>query len=232
MVRVGTAEYGPRIGIAAVVALITLIGGRIVPSFTRNWLARRQPGRLPTPFARFDALTLAAGGVALPAWVVAPAAVGTGALLLLAGMLHLARLGRWAGERTFAERLVLILHLGYAFVPVGFFLVAGAALWPQSIPASAGIHAWTAGAMGAMTLAVMTRASLGHAGRPLTATAATQAIYGCVLVAALARIAASFVPSMTILSFAALAWILAFATFVAAYGALLARRPPAWAAAK
>src|SRR5579871_36616 len=118
----GLAEYSTRFAIALVIVLVSLIGGRIVPSFTRNWLARQRPGRMPEPFGRFDAVTIATGAVALLAWVVAPAAEATGAALIVGGCLHLVRLARWVGYRTIRDRLVLILHLAYAFVPVGYFL--------------------------------------------------------------------------------------------------------------
>ena len=76
----------------------------------------------------------------------------------MAGLLHLVRLSRWAGDRTSRERLLLILHVGYVFVPLGF-LLARLGRSSASLPPSAGIHAWMAGAAGTMTLAVMTRAS-------------------------------------------------------------------------
>jgi uncharacterized protein involved in response to NO len=223
----GAANYGTRAAIATVILLITLVGGRIVPSFTRNWLARRQPGRLPVPFGRFDLIAMASGALALAGWTVAPDNAGVGLLLLLAGLLHAVRLGRWAGDRTLADRLVLILHVGYAFVPLGLVLTGLAAIWP-AVPPSAGIHAWTAGAIGVMTLAVMTRASLGHTGRPLAASPATQAIYLCVIAAALLRIIVAFHDDIAILHLSALAWLAAFAGFAIAYGPALAGQPPAW----
>lgn len=230
LVRSGAGNYGVRIGIAAVVALITLVGGRIVPSFTRNWLVRRNPGRVPAPFSRFDMAAIAVGVIALALWV----ALGTGPVagigLMVAGALHVVRLARWAGDRTMSDRLVLVLHVAYAFVPIGFLLLGAALLWPQAIAASAGIHAWTTGAVGLMTLAVMTRATLGHTGRPLAATPATQIIYLCALVAALARIAAALGGWTDLLHVAGLAWIAAFGGFVVIYGPLLAARPPAWSA--
>ena len=122
-------------------------------------------------------------------------------------MLQAILLARWAGDRTSADRLVFVLHVGYAFVPLGFLLLGAAILWPSKWPASAGVHAWTAGAIGLMTLAMMTRVSLGHTGQKLAASAATQLIYFCVLVAALARIAAAFAPSSLLLHIAASAWI-------------------------
>src|SRR6516162_3119063 len=115
----GAADVAIRIGIAVVVLLISLIGGRIIPSFTRNWLVRENPGRLPVPFGRFDKITIGISAVALSAWIVAPDHQVTGALLGLAGALQLVRLLRWAGERTVRERLLLVLHVGYAFVPLG-----------------------------------------------------------------------------------------------------------------
>jgi len=226
--RSGASQYGARIGIAAVITLIMLIGGRIVPSFTRNWLTRVNPGRLPAAFAHFDAICLGGAVVALTAWVAFPDHPVTGALLVAAAILHAARLGRWAGDRTFGDRLVLVLHVAYAFVPLGFALLGASVLAPDHVPRSAGLHAWTAGAIGLMTLAVMTRATLGHTGRPLAASAATQLIYLCVLIAVVARIAAAFGGAFELLHVAAFAWVAAFTGFVVAYGPLLARRPPVW----
>ena len=224
----GTAETGIRVGGAVVVLLISLIGGRIIPSFTRNWLVRENPGRLPVPFARFDMLTIAASAIALLFWIVRPDGTGTGAALVVAGAMHTIRLGRWAGDRTARERLLLILHIGYAFVPLGFLLGAASAFgW---VPAAAGVHAWMVGAAGVMTLAVMTRASLGHTGQPLKASAATRAIYVAIIIAAVARICAVLEPahSLPLLHLAALAWVAAFLGFAASHGpTLVGYRKPA-----
>lgn len=224
----GSADYGVRLGLAAIIGLIMLVGGRIIPSFTHNWLARNNPGRLPRAFSRFDAIALAVSAVALAAWIAFAQSAISGAVLIIAGLLQIIRLARWAGDRTSADRLVLVLHVAYAFVPIGFLLSGAAILWPSYWPPSAGLHAWTAGAAGLMTLAVMTRASLGHTGRKLVAAPPTQLIYLCALVAALARIIAAFDPSPAWLYAAALAWFLAFGGFAVVFGPLLAGRPPAW----
>jgi uncharacterized protein involved in response to NO len=217
----GAAHYGARLGIAATIMLVMLIGGRIVPSFTRNWLARQGPGRLPAPFGTFDRVSLACAGAALFGWVAAPDRRLTGAALVGAGLLQAVRLVRWAGERTWRDRLVLILHVAYAFVPVGFVLIGIASL--GLVPVSAGMHAWTGGALGIMTLAVMSRASLGHTGRALVATGSTQAVYALVLVAALARICASLEPqwSTSLLHVSGFAWAAAFLGFAATYWRVL-----------
>ena len=147
--------------------------------------------------------------------------------------MHLVRLGRWAGYRTGRERLLLILHVGYAFVPLGFLLNACSAF--GFVPAGAGVHAWMAGAAGIMTLAVMSRASLGHTGQRLTASIATQAIYASIIVAAVARICAVLEPahSVPLLHVAAFAWAAAFLGFAICYGPTLSgwRKRPAEAPA-
>jgi uncharacterized protein involved in response to NO len=213
----GSTEYAARGGVALVIMLIALIGGRIIPSFTRNWLARQTPGPMPSPFGRFDAATMAMTVLVLALWVARPLATLTGVLLLAVGVMHIFRLMRWAGYRTFADRLVLILHIAYAFIPAGFILSALSAL--GFIAPSAGIHAWTGGAVGTMTLAVMSRATLGHTGQRLEASAATHLIYAAVIFAALARICAVMNADYagTLIAVAAIAWAAAFLGFAGTY---------------
>jgi uncharacterized protein involved in response to NO len=214
--------HGTRLGIAV---LIMLIGGRIIPSFTRNWLARRGPGRLPASFDRFDVASLAASGVALASWMILPERMPTALLALTGCGFNLVRLYRWAGERTAAEPLVLILHVAYAFVPLGFLLLALGILKPGLVFQSGALHGWTAGAIALMTLAVMTRASLGHTKKPLTATRPIQFIYIAALIAALARIVAAFgLLREPMLHLSATGWVLAFGGFVVVYAPLLTRR--------
>ncbi|OAF08446.1 short-chain dehydrogenase [Bradyrhizobium centrolobii] len=217
----GAADVSIRVGVSVVVLLISLIGGRIIPSFTRNWLVKVNPGRLPVPFGRFDGAVIGCSALALICWIVAPLSAVTGIAMAVVGTLHLVRLARWAGDRTSRERLLLILHVGYVFVPLGFLLHAAAVF--GALPPSAGIHAWMAGAAGVMTLAVMTRASLGHTGQALTASVATQAIYAAIIIAALARVAAVVWPAHgdLLLHVAACGWIVAFLGFAIAFGPLL-----------
>jgi uncharacterized protein involved in response to NO len=222
----GTANYGTRIGIAAIIMLISLVGGRIVPSFTRNWLARQGALRLPASFSRFDVAAIAMSVVSLALWVGSPDNNVTAMALIAAAVLQGARLARWAGDRTLADRLVLVLHVAFAFVPIGFALVGVSILYPTHIPTSVGIHAWTAGAIGLMTLAVMTRASLGHTGQPLIAGRGTQTIYLLAFCSALLRIIAAFEGSSLLMEIAGAAWIAAFGGFALLYGPLLGRAQP------
>jgi uncharacterized protein involved in response to NO len=217
---------GTRIGVAAAVALVTLIGGRIVPAFTRNWLrARGTAGRMPAEFGRFDAVTTTFGVLALAGWILAPHDGLTAAACALAAALHALRLARWAGERTGEEALVLVLHIGYAFVPLGFALVALAHALPAWIAPSAALHAWTAGTVGVMTLAVMTRATLGHSGRALHAGLATRLVYVAIVAAVLLRIGSGTAGAPAWLVHASGgAWIAAFAGFTAVYAPMLTTR--------
>jgi uncharacterized protein involved in response to NO len=210
---VGSASYGQRAGISAIIMLITLIGGRIIPSFTRNWLARMKGGRLPAIFGKLDAAAVAATAIGLASWTIFPDAEPTGAALAIAGVLQATRLARWAGERTLDDRLVFVLHAAYAFIPVGLLLLAVAAL--AIVPQSAGVHALAAGGIGLMTLAVMSRVNLGHSGHKLVASRAVQIAYAAIALAALFRIAAALAPSATyaLLHLAALCWIAGFVTF-------------------
>lgn len=214
---------GQRLAISVITLLITLIGGRIVPSFTRNWLAKRRPGGpLPAPADRLDQAALAITVPALLAWVLLPGTLVSAVTLAIAAVASAVRLGRWQGWRTAADPLVAVLHVGFAWVPVGLALLAigqaggGAAEF-------AALHGLTAGAFGTMTLAVMTRATLGHTGRTLHASPGTVAVFVLVTVAALARIATTFAPgAWTPLVWAGgIAWIAAFAGFVAIYGPML-----------
>ena len=221
---------GLRIALGAAVMMIAVIGGRVVPSFTRNWLVRRGVGRLPAPpMQRFDKAALLVLLGALLLWVVWPEAAVTGAALGVAGLVHLLRLVRWAGLRTGGEPLVWVLHLGYAFVPLGALALGAAVLWPGVIGLAAAQHLWMAGAIGMMTLAVMTRATLGHAGQALTAGRGTVTIYLLMVLSVLARFAAGIVPGQAgaLHLLAGMGWLGAFGLFALIYGGLHLRPLPA-----
>ncbi len=211
----GLSDISRRLAMAAAILFIMVIGGRIIPSFTRNWLVRNNPGRLPIPFNQFDTLAIIITFAALGIWVLLGLNLLAGDLLLLAAVLQFIRLIRWSGDRTWKEPLLLVLHLSYLFIPVGLALLGLAGSFPDQFSAISGEHALGTGAIGSMTLSVMLRASLGHSGRELRAGIAANMIFIFIFLAAISRIAAEFVEDQygLLLHVSALAWFMAFVGF-------------------
>jgi uncharacterized protein involved in response to NO len=185
-------DLGQRLALAAAGMLIALIGGRIVPSFTRNWLVKEGSTALPAPFGQPDKAAIAATVAAMLGWVVMPDNALVGMLLFAAGVLLAVRLFRWRGLSTFREPILLVLHLGYGWLAASFALLGLAIMLPYAVPHSSALHALTAGAVGTMTLAVMTRASLGHTGRVIVADRFVVVMYAMVSAGATLRVAAPF----------------------------------------
>jgi len=171
---------------------------------------------------RFDKIVLLASLGALGLWVAYPDSIQTGMALVVMGALHLARLTRWQGHHTLAEALVWVLHVSYAFLPIGALALGSAIVLGH--PTAAAQHLWMSGAIGAMTLAVMTRATLGHTGQDLVAGRATLAIYLCLFGSVAARFGASVLVELSYVS--GLLWLIAFAGFAVAYGPILVRPKP------
>ena len=221
----GGVGYAERAGVSLTLVLIMLVGGRIVPSFTQNWLAKMNPGRLPRAGGRADSVFVVIAILALSAWAIAPSSPISAMIMFAAALTQAVRLAGWAGWRAWRNPIVLVLHVADGFVPIGFALTAFAVFYPDFIPPGAGLHAWAVGAIGGMILAVMTRVSLGHTGRELRADWITNCIYLAVFVAALARVFAALEPARAtmLLYLSGVTWSAAFLGFVIAYGASLAR---------
>lgn len=230
----GRTKFAHTGALAMVLVLVMIVAGRIIPLFTTNWLLQNRPagGVLPVSFRRGDGASMLLSGAALIAWVLFPlydevlwGAWAAGGALVAAGMANLWRQARWTPQRSFAEPLLAILHVAYAFVGIGFVLTGLGVLWDDTGFSGAGLHAWTTGALAAMMLAVMTRVSRGHTGRRLTAPWPTVGLYVAVLVAALSRIAVSLAPehTMVLLPISGIAWLLAFGGFAVIYGPMLVR---------
>ncbi|MDP1737585.1 MAG: NnrS family protein [Caulobacter sp.] len=221
-------EVGPmaeRGAVGMIAMLIAFIGGRVVPSFTRNWMV--QVGRTPLP-AKADwvdqaGVVLVATGVA--AWIAAPEHRLTGIGLCLGGLATLFRLSRWRTGRVLFEPLVWVLHAGYAWLGLGLILAGAHVLDPAAFPRTAGLHALMTGAAGVMTLAMMTRATLGHTGRERFADRATVALFLAANLAAAVRLAAAFILDARepLLIASACLWSAAFGLFVLRYGPMLVR---------
>lgn len=205
-------------GLMLVIVLTTIIGGRVIPGFTANAL----PGIRQRRSMWLDRTAMA---VTLAAFVTDLALGGplAGAFALAAAGLQAARLVGWNPWATRRNPLLWILHLSYAWIPLGLALLA---LFEFDIVArAAAIHAFGAGAMAGLISGMITRTALGHTGRPLRAGRAETAAYGLVQVGALARLVAALVPAVYTpgIVLAGTVWALAFAVYVFAYAPILVR---------
>jgi uncharacterized protein involved in response to NO len=214
--------FGMRLGLGSALMMVALIGGRIIPSFTRNWLVKAGHAARPVPpMQRFDKATLALSALALLAWGAAPLHVVTALLLAVIGVLHLIRLSRWQGLMTRREPILFVLHMSYLCLPLGALAVSASILWPGMLAGPATVHLWTAGVIGGMTLSVMSRASLGHTGRDLQASAGTVAVYVALFAATILRFLAGFVPLTGLYQLSGGFWIMAFLGFAIQYAPML-----------
>ncbi|AKS42934.1 NnrS family protein [Wenzhouxiangella marina] len=222
--RIGLVIASERAALLLVVILITVIGGRITPAFSRNWLQRQaRSSHSVRAWAWLDRSTIGS----LLALVIALFAFGssplTGALACAAALFQSARLLAWSGWSTAREPLLWILHLGQVFIPLGLGLMA-AAMLGLAIPATAWAHALGT-AVAIMILGVMTRVALGHTGRPLTLPTGGVALYAAAIAAMLLRLAVAlgWLPWRGGLLVSGLLWMLAFLGFVLIYWPILSR---------
>jgi uncharacterized protein involved in response to NO len=220
-------EIGTRGGIAVFTAMLALVGGRVIPSFTRNRLVKIGAPRRPPPFGLLDRLTLTCVAAALATWTAGLAPAICGPLLLLAGILTAMRLVRWRGWLARGDPSLWILHLGHAWLALGLALLGTSALI-AAVPPMAGLHALSTGAIGSSILGVMGRTTLAQTGRRATAVSGTNLIHGLMTAAATLRVlaAAPLDGYWPLLVASACAWILAFGGFLIFYGgALIGPRP-------
>ena len=198
-------------GLALIVMIECVIAGRVIPAFSMSTLPGRQ---LKVP-AGLERSTLAATVVSLASWVLLPAHPATAVGLALAALLHLARLWHWQPWRTWARPILWVLHAAYAWLPVGFGLLAWAQL--GGVAASAGIHALAVGATAGLIIGMVTRTARGHTGRALKASRLEVAAYLLVAGAAVARVVLPWLTpahSANGLVLAASAWAIAFALYL------------------
>lgn len=213
---------GQHLALAAIILMIIIVGGRIVPNFTANRLrtsggVRAAPRLVEGGVFVFSAVALVADLSPLPFWDVT-----AGLAAAVAAFLHAVRLSGWRSRAILGEPILWVLHLGYAWLVVAFALKAVALLTSWVTPTTA-MHAFAAGVIGTMTLAVMTRAVLGHSGYPLVADRLTVLIYGLVIAGSIMRVIAPNLPAFgdVTLWTAGILWILAYALFVGRFLPLL-----------
>ena len=210
--------------IHTILLLVVIIAGRIVPSFTANWL--RQQGQDQHPVNN-DIINRAALALTIVVGLCAsflPAHPVTGILAFAAALVHGLRLSRWKGFATVSNPLLFVLHVAYLWLPVGYALLGCASFGWVFLP-SAALHALTMGAVSFMVLAVTTRVALGHTGRPLQAARLTVLAYWLLMLAVLVRVLGplSGKAYMMMIDISATAWILSFAIFTWVYWPILSR---------
>lgn len=224
----GTISIAPLVALHAGLALIVMIecviAGRVIPAFTMS----ATPGLKLAARPALERATLSITALALALWVFAPSAAAwgwvNGAALALAAAMHLARQWQWQPAQTRTRPILWILHAAYAWIAVGFGLLALAQI--GRIGASAGVHALAVGATGGLIIGMITRTARGHTGRPLKASKAEVLAYMLVMAAAALRVLGplampQWLPQLLVC--AALAWCAAFAIYLVVYAPWLMR---------
>lgn len=222
--RLASLPFDPlRFAANLVMLMIVIVGGRIVPAFTRNALIREGVGSGIRAAPWIDRAAISATGGVVVVDVVAQDTAASGAVAAAAAALLAVRLARWEGLRTLRMPIVWILHAGYAWVVVALALKASWLLAGVGWAAN-WLHALTAGAFGTMILAVTTRVALGHSGRPLRVRPAIVWAYALVIAGAAVRVWGAALPITYVhaLACAMLLWGAAFVLFAVVYMPVLA----------
>jgi uncharacterized protein involved in response to NO len=221
VVATGSARRACLVGVDIVVLVILIIAGRVFPMFTRNATGIESIRSIP----RLDGLAIAGMAFLTVLDVFTPESRGAAVTSGVVGVLAAARAVHWGGRHSARVPLLWILHVGYAWLPIGLLLRALAAFDP-AVPRSLATHALTVGAIGCLTLGMMARVALGHTGRPLVATKPLAWAFAAIAGAAAARVLvplfapAWYFPALVI---AGALWSTAFLTYVLVYAPLLSK---------
>jgi uncharacterized protein involved in response to NO len=208
---------GSWLGVDLLVVALVVVSGRVVPMFTRNTLGSPAIRSVPT----LERLAMASVVLLVVLEALVPFSRALGSAAILAAAFTALRMHTWGTLRTFREPLLWILHLGSAWITLGLVLRGAASF--TSLPVSSGLHAVTAGAIGALTLGMMTRVTLGHTGRKLAVPWHITLAFGLIGLAALARVLAplTWPGSLTPLVLAGGMWSAAFAIYLLTYAPTL-----------
>lgn len=220
--RADWALHSAYLAVGMLVLFITIIGGRIIPNFTANAV----PGYA---FKRWNTVERAVMPLSALAFVL-DATLGSGAWVALAAgaaaCAQAARLAGWKPWRVGNRPILAILHMAYAWIPLGFALLALAA--SGLVAHTLAIHAFTAGAVGGAIMAMITRTARGHTGRPLVAGRIEIACYALIVLAALIRVFGPWLAPQWLVFWieaSGACWVLAFAAYCWRYaGWLIAPR--------
>jgi uncharacterized protein involved in response to NO len=219
------ARHALLLGVDIVLLLVTIIGGRIVPAFTASALKQRRVAGAIQTWRGVTPLTVGsmAGVVLIDLFL--PESRAAGVMALLAAVMQAVRMLQWSTLRTLREPIVWVLHVAYLWLPVGLALKSLAFLSGDAF-AAFWLHALTIGAIATMILAVMTRAALGHTGRPLVVDPVIALAYLLLSAAALVRVFGLswlHLGYPLVILLAAFLWTSAFVLFLWIYAPILLR---------
>jgi uncharacterized protein involved in response to NO len=211
------------VAVMIIIAMISLIGGRIIPAFTVDALEERGEDVDETSQSKLDVLAI----LSLALVILTLVFVKQGGAILagtafLSTLIHALRLRRYHTLRILDNPMVWILHVGYSWVILGLFLIGVSAL--GFLPFSIALHAFTAGAIGSMTLGMMCRVALGHTGRNKIATKLTKVSFLLMQCAALMRVFGLLIaPEYSIewIIGSATLWVFCFAVYILIYAPML-----------
>jgi uncharacterized protein involved in response to NO len=208
---------GLLLGTFILLLMIAIIGGRIIPGFTANGLRLKGIVVTPKSYPRLEKTAIGCLALAGLAWTFVPDTALAGFLSLAAAILNAARLPGWHGWRSVRTPLLWVLHLGFVWLPVGLALL-GLSCFLPALPMTEALHGLTVGCIGLMTVGVMSRAALGHTGRPLVPHRLTIIAYGLIALAGLIRTVGPllFEPEFALL-LSGLAWSAGFSLFCVVY---------------
>ncbi|MFA7306889.1 MAG: NnrS family protein [Hyphomicrobium sp.] len=221
-----TSEMAMRLGLACVLALVVVLGGRIAPALTAAWLKARGQSVSEAHSRWLDTTAALTVAVALGGWAIATSSEITAVASAFACVTQAGRLALWKGWRAAGSAPVLALHVAYGWIPAGFALHAAAVFWPSFVSQAAAVHAWAIGAIGLMSVAVMASMIRRHSRTPFAVSGLMSLSLASVAIAAPARIAAEIIPDgrQYWLILSALGWVAGFALFLLAFRNPLLRR--------
>lgn len=220
---VPTVPPGNRIGVVAVLGLVAVIGGRVAPALSASYLERYGTGGAGLPGPCFEVAAALALAVALGLWCLGPLP-GSTALYGLAAFLQAARLVSWRPWRVAAQAGLLAIHLAYAWIPIGLALAALGSMAGSPISDQTVLHAWSVGAIGLMSLALMASMIRRQTRRPFSDSAWATASCACAASAAPARLLAE--ADAAWLLPAGFFWVAAFLFFLIGFRQVLLTQLP------
>ena len=222
-------EFGTRMSLAAILGVLMVLGGRIVPAVTGAYLGEPANAFPPAWKRRIELGAGASAALALAAWTVSPDLEATALACAFAAFGQALRLLQWQGWRVAAKPGLLVLHVGYGWIAAGFALAAAHPLFPGPALMDAAVHAWTVGAIGLCSLGVMSSMLRRYSGMAFQSPPMLSAAYACGLAAVAARLLGAFLADARPMWFyvSAAAWIAAYALFLLFFGRASLRTKPA-----